>query len=186
MNAIFLDFLNSDWRDYRGSGQCEDRLRNAEWMNRFLEKWKLKVESRPTKSTFESLTDLRSALRRMVEAITNGKSPADKDIERLNEALSLSTPKRLLIYNRGDYSIKAVAPRRDWNWVQSEIAASFADLVTNHDPTRIKRCENDDCRWVFYDESKSHSRRWCADSCGNLLKVRRFRNVQRQAMKHKK
>lgn len=186
MDTIFFDFLNSDWRDYRGNGQREDRLRNPEWMERFLQSWNLKVESSLTKSTLEALIDLRASLRRVIEALVNDKSPSDKDLERLNDALSSSTPKRRLAYRRGQYSVESISPRRDWNWVQSEIVASFADMVTSYDPTRIKFCENDDCRWVFYDESKSHSRRWCADGCGNLLKVRRFRNLQRQAAKRNK
>jgi predicted RNA-binding Zn ribbon-like protein len=39
--------------------------------------------------------------------------------------------------------------------------------------------ENDDCRWVFYDESKSQSLRWCASVCSNLIRVRRFRERHR-------
>jgi len=36
--------------------------------------------------------------------------------------------------------------------------------------------------WAFYDESKNRSRRWCsAAECGNLIKVRRFRERQRAA-----
>ncbi|TMC65135.1 MAG: CGNR zinc finger domain-containing protein [Chloroflexota bacterium] len=36
-------------------------------------------------------------------------------------------------------------------------------------------CENPDCRWVYYDESANQNRRWCEDSCANLMRVRRFR-----------
>lgn len=41
---------------------------------------------------------------------------------------------------------------------------------------RLKLCDSDACRWVFYDRSKNHSSRWCSmASCGNRAKARRFR-----------
>ncbi|MCL6580471.1 MAG: CGNR zinc finger domain-containing protein [Firmicutes bacterium] len=39
-----------------------------------------------------------------------------------------------------------------------------------------KVCANADCGWLFYDDSRNRSRRWCDGRyCGNLIKVRRFR-----------
>ena len=55
------------------------------------------------------------------------------------------------------------------------ITESFAAFLAEGDPTRLKLCENRDCRWVFYDTTRSRTRRWCADTCGNLIKVREFR-----------
>jgi predicted RNA-binding Zn ribbon-like protein len=41
---------------------------------------------------------------------------------------------------------------------------------------RIKRCGNDQCRWLFIDRSKNRSRQWCESAtCGNRQRVRRFR-----------
>jgi predicted RNA-binding Zn ribbon-like protein len=36
--------------------------------------------------------------------------------------------------------------------------------------------ENADCLWVYYDDTRNRSKRYCDDkACGNLMKVRRFR-----------
>ncbi|TMD27898.1 MAG: hypothetical protein E6I92_04765 [Chloroflexi bacterium] len=46
---------------------------------------------------------------------------------------------------------------------------------------RLKLCDSDSCRWVFYDRSKNHSSRWCTmASCGNREKARRFRAKAKQ------
>jgi predicted RNA-binding Zn ribbon-like protein len=42
--------------------------------------------------------------------------------------------------------------------------------------TRLKLCDSQTCRWVFYDQSRNHSSRWCSMAeCGNRSKARRFR-----------
>ena len=58
------------------------------------------------------------------------------------------------------------------------IVESFAAFLAEGDPSRLRVCENADCRWVFYDSTRSRTRRWCAGSCGNLIKVREFRRSE--------
>ena len=51
---------------------------------------------------------------------------------------------------------------------------SAADLATRADRRRVRRCANDACLWLFIDESKAGTRRWCdMSSCGNRAKSRR-------------
>ena len=55
------------------------------------------------------------------------------------------------------------------------IARDAGALLTG-DLRRVKRCPSHDCLWLFHDDSKNLSRRWCAmDDCGTLAKVRRYR-----------
>lgn len=73
-----------------------------------------------------------------------------------------------------------VPARRDWDWVLSEIAADFGDLLAFGERSRMKLCANPECRWVFYDETRNRSRRWCISAeCGNVSKVRAFRARKR-------
>ena len=47
---------------------------------------------------------------------------------------------------------------------------------------RLKACENDECRWAFYDRSHSRRGRWCDMAvCGNRMKNRDLRARQRRA-----
>jgi predicted RNA-binding Zn ribbon-like protein len=50
----------------------------------------------------------------------------------------------------------------------AEIQAGNAD--------RVRICDNDTCRWLFYDESRAGRRRWCdMATCGNRAKAARHR-----------
>jgi len=41
---------------------------------------------------------------------------------------------------------------------------------------RVKTCDSNECRWVFYDRSKPSNRRWCSsERCGNREKTRIYR-----------
>jgi predicted RNA-binding Zn ribbon-like protein len=62
------------------------------------------------------------------------------------------------------------------------VARAAALLLT--DPgrlSRLRQCGGATCGWLFLDETRNHSRRWCTiKDCGNLAKVRRHRAKQRQ------
>ena len=54
-------------------------------------------------------------------------------------------------------------------------------IEMGQEPERIRYCANVECRWVFFDRSRSGRRRWChPESCGNRMKVRAFRARQRR------
>jgi predicted RNA-binding Zn ribbon-like protein len=46
---------------------------------------------------------------------------------------------------------------------------------------RMRTCDNDSCRWAFYDHSKNQSAHWCGTRCGNLMKARAYRRRKREA-----
>jgi len=62
-----------------------------------------------------------------------------------------------------------------------DIARSAADLLrSRQDLARVRECGSETCEWLFIDRSRNHSRRWCdMNDCGNVAKVRRFRQRQR-------
>jgi predicted RNA-binding Zn ribbon-like protein len=44
----------------------------------------------------------------------------------------------------------------------------------------LRECGNPECRWLFLDTSKNHTRRWCdMKICGNRMKARRFKAQHR-------
>jgi predicted RNA-binding Zn ribbon-like protein len=149
------------------------------WLDQFLSRWGLQVEDPLEATTLAELLALRALLRRMVETLENSHISAE-DLATLNAILSRPSLKRHLSATQQGYLIEMVPEKKDWDWVQAEIAASFAHLLTDHEPERIKICANPNCLGIFYDESKSRTRRYCTpDKCANLLKVRRFRARQK-------
>jgi predicted RNA-binding Zn ribbon-like protein len=61
------------------------------------------------------------------------------------------------------------------------IARSAADLRRSKENLRrVRECGSETCEWLFIDQSRNHTRRWCdMNECGNRAKVRRFRARQR-------
>ncbi|MGE5541895.1 MAG: CGNR zinc finger domain-containing protein, partial [Bacillota bacterium] len=123
----------------------------------------------------EVLSQGKSVLGQIVDAVVSELRIPRDSLESLNRMMADSPSIRRLSVAGGQYRIDVLPVAEDWTWILGEIAASFADLLSRHGPTRIKVCQNPDCHWVFYDESRSRTRRWCEDTCGNLMKVRRFR-----------
>jgi predicted RNA-binding Zn ribbon-like protein len=180
MEVLCLDFLNSDWHDYRGSGRHEDHLEQASWIEGFLQRWQFPALPMPDHATRVQLKTLRDHLRGLLERVSSGEDLTEADLGVLNEALGAAALRRQVTRGATGYRLQAMPIRRDWTWIEAEIAASCAELITQYEPARVKFCQNPDCRWAFYDESRPGSRRWCEDTCASLIKVRRFRARQKE------
>jgi predicted RNA-binding Zn ribbon-like protein len=71
-----------------------------------------------------------------------------------------------------------------WQWIGqgSDLNAPFwpivlaaAELLASGDLALVRECRSATCRWLFLDQSKNHSRRWCdMKTCGNRVKARRY------------
>ena len=148
-----------------------DRLELHEFHGWFVERWHLgPVEGRPSLPTLKAA---RETLRRVLEQWSRGRAASPADRERLDGWIAAAPLRRRL-----DGTLEPV--RRDWAWVLSEVLASAAQLMSTTDGRRLKICANPGCSWMFLDESRNLSRRWCDPmTCGNLITVREFRRRQR-------
>ena len=70
---------------------------------------------------------------------------------------------------------------RGWSWSAPRdltdplhpIVHAAVELLTSGPVERVKTCDN--CRWLFLDQSRNRSRRWCSmDECGVQMKHARF------------
>ena len=124
---------------------------------------------------------LRAAIYRLFKAVVENWRPDAQDVERLSEELCVDRNHEQLIYAEDKFS---------WSWGAGDaaldrmlwpLALSAAGLLTSGDLSRIRQCGGDNCGWLFLDTSRNRSRHWCAmNDCGNLAKVRRFRQRQRE------
>ena len=180
MEFACLSFLHSDWHDGLHSDRSEERLKQPEWLEQFLERWGLRVEQPFDEEIYRELVALRALLQRLVRRLDAGEALPDEDLEALNSYLAAVPLRRSLARGGGEYHLRLQPEERNWRWVRAELAASFADLLAHHDPARVKICDNPDCQWVYYDESRNQTRRWCDDECANVMRVRRFRQRKRE------
>jgi predicted RNA-binding Zn ribbon-like protein len=179
-----LDLINTlDWR-FRTTG-TEELLKTYDDLLQFTEQSKLLTlkQTRELRRPASERTLLRS--RELREALANifygsGSSVASRaTLERYFKAARL----------RQKLSWKQ-SPRVEWAWPAMEhdsdlplwvLAMSASDLLTSDAVDRVRACDNPECRWLFLDTSKNHTRRWCdMKLCGNRMKARRFK-AQRKA-----
>jgi len=54
-------------------------------------------------------------------------------------------------------------------------------VLTGEALARVRECGGTACNWLFLDESRNRSRRWCSmESCGNRAKARRHYHRSRE------
>ncbi len=124
---------------------------------------------------FREAIHLRESMYRAFSAMVDGKVPAHGDVQRIGDAALEALRHRRLARRNGGYR---------WEWPDEvpgklhrllwPIAESAADLLTSHEVSSIRLCEAPDCDWLFLDNSRNRSRRWCdMKICGNREKARR-------------
>jgi len=91
----------------------------------------------------------------------------------LNHALHDAPPRAFLEQANGNYGwridAKPTAPG-----LLAPVLWSAADILVGPDSARVRECANHRCLWLFLDDSKNGSRRWCSmQMCGNRAKAQR-------------
>lgn len=172
---LWDDFVNSLWRDWKGGGPSRDRLDDAVWRQEWMAKHGL-AAAPPTERQLIELKRLRDLLFRLIQRLETGETLQEDELAALNEVLLQGETIRSIAARDGRYEMQYSAARQDWRQVMSDIAASFAEALSEGDTSRFRVCDNPDCLWVYYDDTRNRSKRYCDDKmCGNLMKVRRFR-----------
>jgi len=170
--APWIDLVNSEeWDTF---GRRIDHLNDPAWVPYFVRQWRLAKPSRePT--PIARLKTLRDALRKSSEALFHDKPIPSPELRELNAVLNLRG-KQQLFQRQNGLRVEFVPDRPGWRWILAAVARSFVETVADGESARIKICRNDDCRWVFYDQTKGKTRCWCSSkSCGNRERVRRAR-----------
>src|SRR5215207_9686520 len=127
-----------------------------------------------------AVRDVREALHTVLLAAT-GTGPADPGVvaaglERLHGRWAGAVARSRLVLEPEGKAPAQLVPDR---------AADVAmDVLRGADLARLRRCppEAGGCGWLFLDQSRNGSRRWCrmAD-CGSLVKARRLTERRRAA-----
>jgi predicted RNA-binding Zn ribbon-like protein len=145
----------------------------AEWLAR-----RATLDPEGARETLSRALALREAIHRAISATISGEPQDGSDLSVLNRELSIALSKLRVMPAGGAYVW-------GWDWNGDEggtpldrplcaVARSAAELLTSPRLGRVKVCEGEGCGWVFLDESRNGSRRWCdSRDCGNRERVRR-------------
>ena len=164
--------MNTRWNDHVGSGQVHDRLPLTIWRRAFLDHWGYRVRDPDDAVAVRRLRRMRVTIRAALESHSAGKRAPGRLLRQLEREVNRAplvarvTAQGLVLERSG----------ADWDRVTSDIATSAVRLIGGNRPVKV--CANPHCSWMFVDESRSGSRRWCDVSiCGSLVNVRRHRRL---------
>lgn len=182
---LCLDFTHTV--SWRGSAAPIERLADIDdllsWIERNagMARDALRRIGRWTRDNPEAAQELlgeavktRETIYRILSAIAEGRPVPDKDFAGLTRAIAETPPRNALVRSDGRFGWRIADLRPVAAHLLAPVLWSAGDLILAADRRRVRRCANEECLWLFLDESKSGTRRWCdMASCGNRAKARR-------------
>ena len=180
-----LDFLNT--RE-RVSGSLVDHLASADeafdWLaarglvhDELLERERARAAADPDTGAraLARVRRVRDALRELTDAVVERRKAAPSALSEVNRAMRA---REVIELEATDDGVR-VGHRHVGDPVDDALASLAEPIVheiSGGRPERLRICESDTCRWVFYDGSPTGRRRWCSmETCGNRAKAARHR-----------
>jgi predicted RNA-binding Zn ribbon-like protein len=133
------------------------------------------------RATLSRAVALREAVYRVFSAAIASEPRDESALSALNRELSVALSRLRVAAVEGDAYV--------WAWDRGgedgggpplerllwPVARSAAELLTSPMLSRVKVCAGEGCGWLFLDESRNASRRWCdSRDCGNRERVRKY------------
>jgi predicted RNA-binding Zn ribbon-like protein len=121
----------------------------------------------------------RAALRAIFSAAIEARSPDTADLEVLNRVLRAGYVV-VAFDDTGQAQQRSGSHGVGPDALLLPIARSAMTLLTGRDRARLHRCANERCVLLFYDTTKSGTRRWCSTGCMNRARSSRRYHERRE------
>jgi len=189
---LCLSFANT--RQWRGTDKPTETLHDSADLLRWIETsgglgadairsvhdW---THAHPKRAArmFSKAIELREAIFQAFSAVAEGAPVASADLALLRSALAEAPVRARLDAARGAYAWRTPPLQPEASDLLAPVLWSVGDLLLRSEERRVRRCANPDCLWLFIDESRMGTRRWCdMTSCGNRAKARRHYDKMRR------
>ncbi|MGE5828377.1 MAG: CGNR zinc finger domain-containing protein [Micromonosporaceae bacterium] len=177
--ALAYDLANTLDERVHGDYEPFDLFSDPTGLTRWLTRRKL-LDRRGTTATPADLA-LALRLREQVRDIAYAHGSARLTPDRLDRFAELASRLPLVA---GLDPIGRLSLQPAVAGVPGALARVLADALTaagSGSWVRLKMCAAPDCQWVFYDQCRPRTGRWCSmNSCGNRMKTRAYRARVRQ------
>ena len=189
---LCIDFVNTRyWRSSEPVETIHDFSEMVRWcdMNAMLGRaaaeralqWSEKY-GRDAAAIFDEAIALRETIYRICFAIADGKTPEARDVAAINAALDRAPQRRRLAHREKTFGWRIDRDALSAAGLLAPVLWSAGDLIVGPEVGRLRHCLNNRCGWLFMDDSKNGSRRWCSmQTCGNRAKA--FRHYLRRKQK---
>lgn len=126
-----------------------------------------------TLAALERAHGLRDLLSRIFLSLSEGRKPSVDDLAALASAERKSLASAVLAGTPGTGYGWRWPDERDGDTLLGPIVHAAVKLLASDRLGRLKSCT--DCHWLFLDQSKNRSRKWCTmEICGTHAKMRRY------------
>ncbi len=123
----------------------------------------------------EKVSTFREALRDLLAARHGGSELSPEIVDSLNQ-IAKAARLTAVISEKG-WSLESQSPGSDG--ALGRLVVMMLTAMSDGTWDRLHVCDSDQCRWAFYDHSRSHTGRWCSMSiCGNRAKQNSWRARQ--------
>lgn len=132
------------------------------------------------RAALKQVRAFRGALRGIVSAVADERRPQAEELEALNRILRAGY---VAIGMDAEGQLHQVTGSHDSgvDGMLLPIARSALGLLTEQEASRLHRCANERCVLLFYDTTKSGTRRWCSTGCMNRARSSRRYRERREA-----
>jgi predicted RNA-binding Zn ribbon-like protein len=117
-----------------------------------------------------SVRQVREELYRLFLGIAERHHVDPKRVAGLARLWRAARNRQELVAGEGGVEVRLVANGADLDEMLWPIVLSAVELLTSDRLRLLRRCA--ECDWLFLDESKNGSRRWCKSTCGNRARSR--------------
>jgi predicted RNA-binding Zn ribbon-like protein len=126
------------------------------------------------KAVLKDAKRLRRTIFNIFSATAQGRAPSGEDMAILNTEFVRIMPYQKISQEDGGFVL-------DWQDQPEELGRPLwtvvrctSNLLTSNELGRVSECNSGTCTWLFIDQSKNASRKWCdMGTCGNRAKSRR-------------
>lgn len=189
---LCLEFANS--RYWRGTGEPTETLTSLDdvftWLTlanaldaATIEELKARWPRGDTDAaTLAEIIALREALYRTFTAVAQHTAPDGRNLDLLNRTLMKAPARTQLINKDGAYFWRVEHLEPKIPDLLTPILWTAGDMIAEPRRDRVRLCANEKCVWLFLDDSKSGTRRWCdMKACGNRAKAHRHYEKKKKA-----
>ena len=129
---------------------------------------------------------LRESIYHLFKSAIENWQPESSDLDKLDKELTVARQHQKFSGTKKGFGFQWIDVENRLDSMLWQISQAAAEILTTGDLSRIRQCGGNDCGWMFLDASRNRSRQWCdMKDCGNLAKVRRFRQQRKAVSKDK-
>jgi predicted RNA-binding Zn ribbon-like protein len=180
-----LDFVNTlhDWYRQPAKDYLPDGPHYLGWSERagLLDRREVSRIVASGGVPLVTLTDVRRLREQLHEVFVSWieeRRPEPAAVAGLDAWIQRAWRARTLTVKSGNVRLAWKEDAIDASLPLRRVALDALDILETLPRDRLKQCAAESkCGWLFFDESKNNSRRWCSmDTCGAEAKMRRYRS----------